>query len=340
MDGFRPYSGNQRGGSLIGSTEERNRFFKELKKQVAMSEAADRGKEQKKKETEQRNKEKVEENIHVAREESEELEQLRRRREFRVPREPEDHKEQTAISVRHTTLGNVTRKFKTDATMNMVYDWVGLLCLLPKYFNLSTLPLKPIYPDQNIVPFGAQVLATTEQDYPLHLSASDHEASFFEGQDYLEQLDKTTEENAYSFSEDDFSPFPIGTEPPNVLMSGEELQPAKDDVASFQVSYSELEARRREQSEKLKETLYTIVPELLQLYEDKQVMSKKLVPTFEEEDSSGDGVLHELYTLFWDGFIRNKKLFLNEIVFRFRKKIESPRIVDLFVHTFWMRSTN
>ena len=36
----------------------------------------------------------------------------------------------------------------------------------------------------------------------------------------------------------------------------------------------------------------------------------------------------------------NKKLFLNEIVFRFRKNIESPRTVDLFVHIFWMRSTN
>ena len=36
----------------------------------------------------------------------------------------------------------------------------------------------------------------------------------------------------------------------------------------------------------------------------------------------------------------NKKLFLNEIVFRFRKNIESPRTVDFFVHIFWMRSTN
>lgn len=67
--------------------------------------------------------------IRVAREESEELKQLRRRRELRVPREPEDHEEHTVIAVGHTTLGNVTRKFETDSTMNVIYGWVGSLNL-------------------------------------------------------------------------------------------------------------------------------------------------------------------------------------------------------------------
>lgn len=104
MDVFHSYSGNQGGSSLIGSTEKRNRFFEQLKNQVAMPEAADREKEQKKEKGELRNKQNVERAIRVAREESEELKQLRRRRELRVPREPEDHEEHTVIAVKHTTL--------------------------------------------------------------------------------------------------------------------------------------------------------------------------------------------------------------------------------------------
>lgn len=123
--------------------------------------------------------------IRVAREESEELKQLRRRRELRVTREPEDHEEHTVIAVGHTTLGNVTRKFETDSTMNVIYGWVGSLNLWLKYFTLSTLPLKPIYSDENIVPFDKKVLAMTEQDPPLHHSVSDHEVSFYEGKGYL-----------------------------------------------------------------------------------------------------------------------------------------------------------
>lgn len=185
MDGFHSYPGNQGGSSLIGSTEERNRFFEELKNQVATSEAADREKEQKKEKRELRNKQNVERAIRVAREESEELKQLRRRRELRVTREPEDHEEHTVIAVGHTTLGNVTRKFETDSTMNVIYGWVGSLNLWLKYFTLSTLPLKPIYSDENIVPFDKKVLAMTEQDPPLHHSVSDHEVSFYEGKGYL-----------------------------------------------------------------------------------------------------------------------------------------------------------
>ena len=92
-------------------------------------------------------------------------------------------------------------------------------------------------------------------------------------------------------------------EPPNILLSGEELVSAQDDL-------DELEAKRVAESETLKDTLYItvsrheVLTELLRLYVDDQVFSKKIVPTFEGENSSGDGVLCELYSLFWEDFLR------------------------------------
>ena len=45
------------------------------------------------------------------------------------------------ICVRHTMLGTLTRKFKKDSTMNVVYHWVGSLSSTQKYFSLRPLSL-------------------------------------------------------------------------------------------------------------------------------------------------------------------------------------------------------
>lgn len=138
-----------------------------------------------------------------------------------------------------------------------------------------------------------------ERDLPLPLSGSDKEVSFYEGQDCPELLDETIE--------DGYRLLPITPEPPNILLSGEELVSAQDDL-------DELEAKRVAESETLKDKLYItvsrheVLTELLRLYADDQVFSKKIVPTFEGENSSGDGVLCELYSLFWEDFLREREL--------------------------------
>lgn len=137
-----------------------------------------------------------------------------------------------------------------------------------------------------------------ERDLPLPLSGSDKEVSFYEGQDCPELLDETIE--------DGYRLLPITPEPPNILLSGEELVSAQDDL-------DELEAKRVAESETLKDKLYItvsrheVLTELLRLYADDQVFSKKIVPTFEGENSSGDGVLCELYSLFWEDFLRERE---------------------------------
>jgi len=67
----------------------------------------------------------------------------RRRLELRVPCEPRENEECAVLRVRHSLLGKVNRRFKTNSTMDVVYDWVSSLNLTPKYFSLSVLPGKP-----------------------------------------------------------------------------------------------------------------------------------------------------------------------------------------------------
>ena len=310
---FTTYSVNQSASSLIGSSDKRKKFFEDLKDQVAKSEAADREKELKKRREQKRALQKAGDAIRQAIDEAEELEELRMRRELRVPQEPGEEEEHAIIRVRHTILGPVTRKFKKNSTMNMVYDWVGSLNLTPKYFTFSvcTSPTVPIYPDQNIEPFAETVLAMLEQDKPLPLSGSDQEVSFYEGQNYPEQLEETIVERR-SLVEGNNDLFPISVEPPNVLLAGEELVLGQvDDDPSSLESFRELDAKRKEESEKLTEKFFITISrhgvfeELLGLYENEEVISKKIVPTFEGEDASGDGVLRDLYSLFWEDFVRD-----------------------------------
>ena len=298
---FTPYSLNQSASSLIGSSDERKKIFEDLKDQVAKSEATDREKDLKKRREQERALLKAGDAIRQATEEAEELEELRMRRELRVPQEPGEEEEHAIICVRHTVLGPVKRRFKKNSTMNVVYDWVD---------SLPTSPAGGIYPDENVEPFSETVLAMPEQDNPLPLSVSDPEVSFYEGQYNLQQLEDTIVEST-ALAEDNNDLFSISVEPPSVLLAGEELLLDQvDDDPSSLGSFRELDAKRKEENEKLTEKFYITISrhevceELLRLYENDDVISKIIVPTFEGEEASGDGVLRELYSLFWNDFIR------------------------------------
>ena len=79
-------------------------------------------------------------------------------------------------------------------------------------------------------------------------------------------------------------------------------------TATTAESYRELDAKRKAERTKLKETYISlsrneIVGELLKLYKDDEILTKKILPSFEEENASGDGVLREVYSLFWQNFV-------------------------------------
>lgn len=76
-----------------------------------------------------------------------------------------------------------------------------------------------------------------------------------------------------------------------------------------QERYSTLETRRCNEEEKLESNIHLVgskhkvMEELLERYRDNQILESKIAVCFEEEDTSGDGLVRELYSLFWETFI-------------------------------------
>ena len=119
-----------------------------------------------------------------------------------------------------------------------------------------------------------------EQDNSLPLSVSDQQVSLYEGQYNLQQLEETIVEST-ALAEDNNDLFPISVEPPNALLAGEELLLDQvDDDPSCLESFRELDAKRKEENEKLTEKFYITISrhgvceEFLRLHENDDVTLK------------------------------------------------------------------
>ena len=56
----------------------------------------------------------------------------------RVPEDPGVDDHHAMVSVRHVTLGVISRRFPRSCQISSLYDWVGSLSRYPAYFNLSS----------------------------------------------------------------------------------------------------------------------------------------------------------------------------------------------------------
>lgn len=128
----------------------------------------------------------MDEEIAKAREEVKDLEELRMRRERRVPCKPTSNG--VVVSVRHNDLGVVTRRFPSSGTMCGVYDWIGQLSQTPKYFRLTKMPNIILYPDVNVAEADKELLSMVEDSVPLPLAADEHEVTFHEGEAWYDKL--------------------------------------------------------------------------------------------------------------------------------------------------------
>ena len=119
---------------LIGTSEERQAFFKELEDEVHRSEMADRGKFGQ---------------SEVMEKEARRRKELRLSRDARVFPEVElDDPSHMLVSVRHVSFGVVTRSFKKEGTVSAVYDWVGSVSPEPEHFSLTcAVTERTIFPD-------------------------------------------------------------------------------------------------------------------------------------------------------------------------------------------------
>ena len=211
-------------------------------------------------------------------------------------------------------------------------DWVGSLQCTPKYFSLSKNPKEPISPSEGVHMANSHVLFMTEEDEPLPFMEDDNEVTFYSDGFCDQRLAKTLPDNrdedhtssgkkdekqednrlVFRREEDKFpSHFsdplypvpPIEPELPNVILEGDE-----EDKQAMETLYRKLQARRLEKEEKLDTNKLHIIVEksnvvnqLLEMYrEDDAVSTSKLILSFEGEESSGDGLLRELYSLFWE----------------------------------------
>ena len=75
---------------------------------------------------------------------------LQKARAARTEMEPEESQSNINVSVRHPSLGKISRAFHHCSSMTAVYDWVGSLSLTPEHFRLCLfdgkclLPLEPV----------------------------------------------------------------------------------------------------------------------------------------------------------------------------------------------------
>lgn len=209
-----------------------------------------------------------------------------------------------------------------------VYDWIGSLSCTPKYFSLAKDPKEPISPSEGVQISNSHLLAMTVEDDPLPLMEDDHEVAFYgyhlSGEtlentlaDQIEDKNATegkVNSNEGHFQEtdkgedrwaeiNDHQVAPVGPELPEVIMEG-------DESLETEAHFHTLQARRGEEERKLELQRHyvivdknNVVKQLLEMYrEDEAISNNKLVVSFEGEQANGEGLLRELYSLFWESF--------------------------------------
>ena len=151
--------------NLIGSSCDRLQLREEQQNAFEKSLKADQEAEANKREAAQR---------------QESLESLRSARLSRVPREPEEelNEEKVTISIRHPSMGAVSRNFLRRESMFGVYDWCGSLSLEPEFFGLYTaLPSTFISPCEPVTSVAGTMLYVHEQSSPVSMSNDELEVS-------------------------------------------------------------------------------------------------------------------------------------------------------------------
>lgn len=125
---------------LIGTSSERKDIISEQNNEYIQSLEADRLKQ-------------------VTKRRQENLREARTQRVLPIPAIDEP---QVKISIRHTSLGVVSRAFPIDSYISSVYDWIGSLCLMPEHFVLKMRNAHEVSPLQPVLAFDKMVLNMCE----------------------------------------------------------------------------------------------------------------------------------------------------------------------------------
>ena len=126
----------------------------------------------------------------------------------------------------------------------------------------------------------------------------DHEVAF-----HRDHVSDTPMDDTLPDEINDMEVAPVGPGLPDAFME-------ENESLECEAHFRALQARRREEETKLELQRYhiimdknNVVKELLQMYRDNEaISSQKLVISFEGEQANGEGLLRELYSLFWESF--------------------------------------
>ncbi|XP_028409542.1 uncharacterized protein LOC114532163 [Dendronephthya gigantea] len=98
------------------------------------------------------------------------LDELREVRTGRLSEEPDVSDPHYIVSVRHLSLGVVTRLFSLTDMMFSVYDWIGSLHKSPKYFQLCNYSGGCLSPQESVKIADRCMLVMVESEYPVPFS--------------------------------------------------------------------------------------------------------------------------------------------------------------------------
>mgnify|MGYP002803975490 FL=1 len=82
----------------------------------------------------------------------------------RVPEEPSINDQHAMVSVRHVTLGVVSRRFSRSCLISSLYDWIGSLSSYPVHFNLSSPGISKLHPTSSITLVDRALVSMAECD--------------------------------------------------------------------------------------------------------------------------------------------------------------------------------
>ncbi len=221
----------------------------------------------------------------------------------RLPPEPEIEVDHVLINVRHLSRGIITRGFTPDSKVSSVYDWIGSLNNSPLYFALLSPTLQILLGNECVQEFGKQyTLCMCEHHYPV----------------LPDEVDDMLSSEGTIQSQSDEILLNAGYPPDQLLSDDPELAPnSRESLRHFDC----LQEKRQKLVEKLQAGEFVIidksniVAEVMNLYRNEGTVDRHIIVSFEEDQATGDGLIREMFSLFWETFLANNGEGLNHYTF-------------------------
>ena len=222
------------------------------------------------------------------------------------------------VSVRHPILGVIKRAFPPDRKIMALYDWVGSRYTHPEHFTLCFSPQSILYPEGDIALVASSLLCIEPQDFPIPLCRDDDELSVFSALSE-NSLDDTLIDHDLSTGTDNANEGvpkdsnkaleEVQSHPPAQLLEDDPEVSSSQEENIKKLVY--LDVKRQKVKEQLGNATVTIkiinrhncVKDMLALFKEQGIANCNLCFVFEGENASGQGVVGEVYSVFWDNFV-------------------------------------